>query len=123
MPYMESNTRVEQCPSLPNYVQLRFGGTSGYAYNYALGNVDYPPPNYNPVLRFQKITDLTATSRTIAFADAAEVWWYDANYNIIPAYVCESLILSCRRTASPTSTSVTAAAWPTCCLWTVTSRP
>ncbi len=40
-----------------------------------------------------KITDVRATSRTIAFADSAEVWWYDANFNVIPAYVRESLIL------------------------------
>jgi prepilin-type processing-associated H-X9-DG protein/prepilin-type N-terminal cleavage/methylation domain-containing protein len=95
MPYMEGNTAVEQCPSVPDYVQRRFGlGTSGYAYNPALGNVDYPPPSYNPVLRIQKITDLTATSRTIAFADSAEVWWYDSNYNYTTPYVRESLILS-----------------------------
>jgi prepilin-type processing-associated H-X9-DG protein len=77
-------------------VQKRFGdlGSSGYAYNPNLGNVDYPPPNYLPRLRVQKITDLTATSRTIAFADSAEVWWYDDFYNVIPAYVRESLILS-----------------------------
>jgi prepilin-type processing-associated H-X9-DG protein/prepilin-type N-terminal cleavage/methylation domain-containing protein len=96
MPYMENNTSVEQCPSVPDYVQRRFGelGTSGYAYNPALGDVDYPPPNYNPVLRVRRITDVKATTRTIAFADSAEVWWYDDNYNQIPAYVRESLILS-----------------------------
>jgi prepilin-type processing-associated H-X9-DG protein/prepilin-type N-terminal cleavage/methylation domain-containing protein len=94
MPYMENSIAVEQCPSVPNVVQPRFGlGTSGYAYNPALGNVDYPPPNYNPVFRTQRITDLTATSRTIAFADSAEVWWYDANFNPTTPYVRESLIL------------------------------
>jgi prepilin-type processing-associated H-X9-DG protein/prepilin-type N-terminal cleavage/methylation domain-containing protein len=96
MPYMEGNAAVEQCPSVPDYVQRRFGalGTSGYAYNPALGDVDYPAPNYLPVLRTQKITDLSATSRTIAFADSAEVWWYDDSYNPTAAYVRESLILS-----------------------------
>ncbi len=95
MPYMEGNAAVERCPSVPDYVERRFGdlGTSGYAYNPALGNLDYPPPNYLPRLRTQRITDLTATSRTVAFADAAEVWWYDESFNIIPAYVRESLIL------------------------------
>jgi prepilin-type processing-associated H-X9-DG protein/prepilin-type N-terminal cleavage/methylation domain-containing protein len=95
MPYMEGNTAVEQCPSVPDYVQRRFGdlGTSGYAYNPNLGNVEYPPPNYNATLRTHKITDVRSTSRTIAFADSAEVWWYDANFNAIPAYVRESLIL------------------------------
>jgi prepilin-type processing-associated H-X9-DG protein/prepilin-type N-terminal cleavage/methylation domain-containing protein len=96
MPYMENSTAVEQCPSVPEYVQRRFGdlGTSGYAYNPALGGVDYPPPSYMPVLRYRRITDIRATTRTIAFADSAEVWWYDDNYNPIPAYVRESLILS-----------------------------
>src|SRR5437899_2321611 len=95
MPYMEGNTAVEQCPSVPDYVQRRFGdlGTSGYAYNPNLGDVEYPPPSYNPVLVRHQITDVRSTSRTIAFADSAEVWWYDANYNTIPAYVRESLIL------------------------------
>jgi prepilin-type processing-associated H-X9-DG protein len=92
---MENNDSVEQCPNVPNYVQKRFSlGTSGYAYNPALGAIDYPPPFYLPKLRVQRITDLDATSRTIAFADSAEVWWYDDNFNIIPAYVRESLILS-----------------------------
>jgi prepilin-type processing-associated H-X9-DG protein/prepilin-type N-terminal cleavage/methylation domain-containing protein len=103
MPYMEGNQAVEQCPSVPGYVQPRFGtlATSGYAYNPSLGNVDYPPPNYLPVLRRQSITDLTATSRTIAFTDAAEVWWYDDYYNPIPAYVRESWILSLPSDAFP----------------------
>jgi prepilin-type processing-associated H-X9-DG protein len=103
MPYMEGNTAVEQCPSLQGYVQPRFGNlaTSGYSYNPALGNVDYNPPSYLPVLRKQQITDLTATSRTIAFADAAEVWWYDANYNIIPAFIQESFILAVPSSAYP----------------------
>jgi prepilin-type processing-associated H-X9-DG protein/prepilin-type N-terminal cleavage/methylation domain-containing protein len=95
MPYMEKKVAVEQCPSVPNYVQKRFKlGTSGYAYNPALGAIDYPPPFYSPKLRVQRITDLNAASRTIAFADSAEVWWYDDDFNIIPAYVRESLILS-----------------------------
>src|SRR5262249_39940767 len=63
MPYMEGNAAVEQCPSVPDYVQRRFGelGTSGYAYNPALGDIDYPPPSYAPQLRIQRITDLSAT--------------------------------------------------------------
>jgi prepilin-type processing-associated H-X9-DG protein/prepilin-type N-terminal cleavage/methylation domain-containing protein len=96
MPFMENNQAVEQCPSVPDYVQRRFGdlGTSGYAYNPALGDVDYPPPSYVPRVRYQKFASITATTRTIAFADSAEVWWYDDNYNQIPAYVRESLILT-----------------------------
>jgi prepilin-type N-terminal cleavage/methylation domain-containing protein/prepilin-type processing-associated H-X9-DG protein len=96
MPFMENNITVEQCPNVPLYVQRRFGdlGTGGYAYNPALGDVDYPPPTYAPQLRTQRITDLAATSRTIAFTDSAEVWWYDDSFNQIPAYVRESLILA-----------------------------
>jgi prepilin-type N-terminal cleavage/methylation domain-containing protein/prepilin-type processing-associated H-X9-DG protein len=96
MPYMEQNKTVEQCPTVPEYVQRRFGdlGTSGYAYNPALGDLDYPPPTYMPRLRVQRIQDVAATTRTVAFADSAEVWWYDDSYNTIPAYVRESLILS-----------------------------
>jgi prepilin-type processing-associated H-X9-DG protein/prepilin-type N-terminal cleavage/methylation domain-containing protein len=82
MPYMENNAAVEQCPSVPDYVQKRFGsdpelGTSGYGYNPNLGTVNYPPPAYGPVLVTHRIIDVQATSRTIAFADSAEVWWYD----------------------------------------------
>jgi prepilin-type processing-associated H-X9-DG protein/prepilin-type N-terminal cleavage/methylation domain-containing protein len=96
MPFMENNEAVEKCPSVPDYVQPRFGelGSSGYAYNPALGDVDYPPPSYIPRVRYQRITDVRATTRTIAFADSAEVWWYDDNFNPIPAYVRESLILA-----------------------------
>jgi prepilin-type N-terminal cleavage/methylation domain-containing protein/prepilin-type processing-associated H-X9-DG protein len=103
MPYMENVVQIDACPSVPQYVQPRFGplGTSGYAYNPALGTVDYPPPNYNPIYRTQKITDVWSTSQTIAFADSAEVWWYDDNYNQIPAYVRESLILSMPSDAYP----------------------
>jgi prepilin-type processing-associated H-X9-DG protein/prepilin-type N-terminal cleavage/methylation domain-containing protein len=103
MPYMEGNAAVEQCPSVPDYVEHRFGdlGTSGYAYNPALGAVDYPPPSYNPQLRVQRITDLSATSRTIAFADSAEVWWYDDQFNVTTPYVRESLILSAPSASFP----------------------
>ncbi len=96
MPFTENSTSVEQCPSVGDDVRRRFGelGTSGYAYNPNLGGVDYPPPDYNPLLRVRRITDVKATTRTIAFADSAEVWWYDDYYNPIPAYVRESLILS-----------------------------
>jgi prepilin-type processing-associated H-X9-DG protein len=97
MPYLEGNTLIGTCPSMPDYVEPIYGdfGTDGYAYNPALGFTDYPPPNYwPPVVRTHKITDLSATSRTIGFTDAAEVWWYDSNYNQIPAFVRESLILS-----------------------------
>ncbi len=98
MPYMEGNARVDLCPSVPPYVRPRFGNpelaTSGYAYNPNLGTVNYPPPAYNPVLVTHKVADLPATSLTIAFTDSAQVWWYDSNANIVPAFVQESFILS-----------------------------
>lgn len=96
LPYLENQQPMTACPSVPDDVVRRFGdlGTSGYAYNPILGNIDYPPPSYAPLLRYQKITDLSSTSHTVAFADSAEVWWYDDNYNPIPAYVRESMILS-----------------------------
>jgi prepilin-type N-terminal cleavage/methylation domain-containing protein/prepilin-type processing-associated H-X9-DG protein len=96
-PYIEGNVLIEKCPSMPDYVQPIYSdlGTSGYAYNYNLGFTDYPPPNYwPPVVRTRRITDLSATSRTIAFTDSAEIWWYDANFNPIPAFCRESIILS-----------------------------
>jgi prepilin-type N-terminal cleavage/methylation domain-containing protein/prepilin-type processing-associated H-X9-DG protein len=95
-PFLEGSVAIDACPTVTDAIQRRFGdlGTSGYAYNPALGGVDYPPPFYNPKQRIVKITDLTATSRTIALADSAEVWWYDDFYNQIPAYVRESMILS-----------------------------
>jgi prepilin-type processing-associated H-X9-DG protein/prepilin-type N-terminal cleavage/methylation domain-containing protein len=96
-PYVEGNVAIEKCPSMPDYVEPIYGdfGTSGYAYNPVLGFTDYPPPNYwPPVVRTHRITDLSATSRTIAFTDSAEVWWYDSSYNEIPAFVRESIILS-----------------------------
>jgi prepilin-type processing-associated H-X9-DG protein/prepilin-type N-terminal cleavage/methylation domain-containing protein len=96
-PYFENNVRIGKCPSTPDYVEPIYGdlGTSGYAYNYQLGTTSYPPPNFwPPVLAKHRITDLSATSRTICFTDSAQVWWYDSNYNIIPAFVEESIILS-----------------------------
>jgi prepilin-type processing-associated H-X9-DG protein/prepilin-type N-terminal cleavage/methylation domain-containing protein len=96
-PYFENNFLIGKCPSTPDYVEPIYGdlGTSGYAYNYQLGTTNYPPPNYwPPVIVKHKITDLSATSRTIAFTDSAQAWWYDSNYNIIPAFCEESIILS-----------------------------
>jgi prepilin-type processing-associated H-X9-DG protein/prepilin-type N-terminal cleavage/methylation domain-containing protein len=111
MQYIEGNTRVQQCPSVPAYVQPRFNvnladlgtklkaydatlATSGYAFNPNLGTVTYPPPNFwPPVLVTHKIADLTATSRTIAFADSAQVWWYDENFNTIAPFVEEAFVL------------------------------
>lgn len=105
-PYMEFNAGVQRCPSVPENVQPRFGsdglGTSGYAYNPSLGTVAYgPPPTYTPFLVQHKLSDLTATSRTIAFTDSAEVWWYDDFYNPTTPYVRESYLLALPSDAYP----------------------
>jgi prepilin-type processing-associated H-X9-DG protein/prepilin-type N-terminal cleavage/methylation domain-containing protein len=96
-PYVENNVKIGQCPSTPLYVEPIHGdsSTSAYAYNYQLGTTNYPPPNFwPPVIVKHKITDLSATSRTIAFADSAQAWWYDQNFNQTPAFCEESIILS-----------------------------
>jgi prepilin-type processing-associated H-X9-DG protein/prepilin-type N-terminal cleavage/methylation domain-containing protein len=96
-PYFENNVRIGKCPSTPSYVEPIYDdfGTSAYAYNYQLGTTNYPPPNYwPPVIAKHRITDLSATSRTICFADSAQVWWYDDNFNVIPSFCRESIILS-----------------------------
>src|SRR5262249_40006302 len=82
---------------MPDYVEPIHGdqGTSGYAYNYQLGTTAYLPPNYwPPTIQRHRINELTATSRTVCFADSAEIWWYDSNFNVIPAFCRESIILS-----------------------------
>jgi prepilin-type processing-associated H-X9-DG protein len=75
MPYMESNAAVQQCPDFARGLfTLRFqGATSGYGYNYVyLGpgfNTQGLPPAY-------RITDVAATSETVAFADSGRInWW------------------------------------------------
>jgi prepilin-type processing-associated H-X9-DG protein len=96
-PYFESNVLMGKCPSMADYVQPIHGdeGTSGYAYNYQLGTTVYLPPNYwPPTIQRHRIYEVAATSRTICFTDAAEIWWYDSNFNVIPAYCRESIILS-----------------------------
>lgn len=75
MPYMESQSAVERCPDFtPGLFALRFqGATSGYAYNYK-----YLGPGFNKSGQFPtyRITDIAATSATIAFSDAGRInWW------------------------------------------------
>lgn len=103
-PYIEGNVSIGKCPSVPPYVQTIYGdfGTSGYAYNYQLGYTDYPPPNYwPPVVVTHRINDVSATSHTVALADSAEVWWYDANFNPVTPFCRESIILSTPSDAYP----------------------
>jgi prepilin-type processing-associated H-X9-DG protein/prepilin-type N-terminal cleavage/methylation domain-containing protein len=75
MPYMEGVAAVQRCPDfVPGLFALRFqGATSGYGYNYQyLGpgfNTQGLPPAY-------RITDVAATSETVAFADSGRInWW------------------------------------------------
>jgi prepilin-type N-terminal cleavage/methylation domain-containing protein/prepilin-type processing-associated H-X9-DG protein len=96
-PYFEGTTKIEECPVLPDNVRSAFNGpriSAGYAYNPALGTVNYPPPNFSPVLRTVIINRVRATSRTIAMTDAAGIWWFDSSFNQIPPYVRESYVLA-----------------------------
>ncbi len=76
MPYVENQVAIERCPDFdPSQFELRFqGATSGYGYNYRyLG----PGPEYPAgILKQFRISDIRATSETVAFADSARInWW------------------------------------------------
>jgi prepilin-type N-terminal cleavage/methylation domain-containing protein/prepilin-type processing-associated H-X9-DG protein len=77
MPFMERQSRMEQCPNFANgQFQLRFqGATSGYGYNfqYLGAGPSYP----DGITTWVKITDVVATSRTMSFADAARIDYWD----------------------------------------------
>jgi prepilin-type processing-associated H-X9-DG protein len=68
MPFMEGQRSTELCPDFVQFT-LRFqGATSGYGYNYVyLGS----GPNGAGVMKWVKLTDVSATSRTMCFADSA----------------------------------------------------
>jgi prepilin-type processing-associated H-X9-DG protein/prepilin-type N-terminal cleavage/methylation domain-containing protein len=91
MPFMENQTAVEQCPEFGSgQFQLRFqGATSGYGYNYVyLGaGPSYP----EGVITWIRITDVTSTSRTMSFADAGRVDFWDdpANPTLQENYYCD----------------------------------
>jgi prepilin-type processing-associated H-X9-DG protein/prepilin-type N-terminal cleavage/methylation domain-containing protein len=74
MPFMEDASPVELCPVFTDdQFTLRFqGATSGYAYNWEyLG----PGPGWGGPIAY-RITDVAATSATVAFADSAHIdWW------------------------------------------------
>ena len=77
MPYMEGQRTMENCPSFSKeQFQLRFqGATSGYGYNYQyLGS---GPAWGTGAITWVKLTDVTATSRTVSFADAGRVDYWD----------------------------------------------
>lgn len=77
MPFMEGQRVAELCPDfVAGQYQLRFqGATSGYGYNYMyLGaGPSYPAG----VITWVKITDVNATSRTMCFADAGRIDYWD----------------------------------------------
>lgn len=89
MPFMENQAAVQRCPDFTEGVfALRFqGATSGYGYNY-----QYLGPGVGsggPIA--YRLTDIAATSRTIAFADAGRInyWGYatptlEENYYLDP---------------------------------------
>jgi prepilin-type N-terminal cleavage/methylation domain-containing protein len=91
MPYMEGQRACEQCPDFnPGQFQLRFqGATSGYGYNYVyLGaGPSYPAG----VITWVKITSVASTSRTMSFADAGRIDYWDdpANPVLQENYYCD----------------------------------
>src|SRR5262249_16476272 len=91
MPYMEGQRAMELFPDFgPGQFQLRFqGATSGYGYNYVyLGaGPSYP----SGVITWVKITSISATSRTMSFADAGRIDYWDdpANPVLQENYYCD----------------------------------
>jgi prepilin-type N-terminal cleavage/methylation domain-containing protein/prepilin-type processing-associated H-X9-DG protein len=91
MPYLEGQRASEQCPDFrPGQFQLRFqGATSGYGYNYQyLGaGPSYPAG----VLTWVRLVNVAATSRTMSFADAGRIDYWDdpANPVLQENYYCD----------------------------------
>ena len=84
MPYMERNTQVMQCPDFVK-VKARYGkATSGYGYNYTYCGPGVQPDwlSGNPYSLLgpinYRLRDFRSTSTTVAFADAAAVYDFDA---------------------------------------------
>lgn len=83
-PFMETNYEAFQCPDFgPSQMQsVRFGrpatayGYNGYYLSRSSG-IDWPPPSYIPAPSAtpatRKLADVRVLSRTIAFADSAQV--------------------------------------------------
>ncbi len=72
-PFYENVTAVTVCPdAVDPPLKLVYGGTTGgYGYNRHLGGVDYPPPNYAPVVNARRILEFPSTSTTMAFTESA----------------------------------------------------
>lgn len=91
MPFLEGQRSVEQCPDFVTaQFQLRFqGATSGYGYNYQY--LGAGPSWPTGTLTWIRITDLNATSRTMCFADAGRIDYWDdaANPTLQENYYCD----------------------------------
>jgi prepilin-type processing-associated H-X9-DG protein/prepilin-type N-terminal cleavage/methylation domain-containing protein len=91
MPFLEGQRDVEQCPDFGyGQFQLRFqGATSGYGYNYQyLGaGPSYP----TGVITWVTINNVTSTSRTMSFADAGRIDYWDDPLNPVlqENYYCD----------------------------------
>jgi prepilin-type processing-associated H-X9-DG protein/prepilin-type N-terminal cleavage/methylation domain-containing protein len=74
-PFIENNTKVFHCPSLVRgQIELLYKGeTGGYGYNQNLGAVDFSNWPNPPVTVVKRLADFAATSRTVAFSDAARI--------------------------------------------------
>jgi prepilin-type N-terminal cleavage/methylation domain-containing protein/prepilin-type processing-associated H-X9-DG protein len=91
MPYLEGQKAVAQCPDFNQEdFQLRFdGATSGYGYNYQyLG----PGPSYpDGIITWIRLPAVRSTSRTMSFADAARIDYWDdpANPVVQENFYCD----------------------------------
>lgn len=72
-PFIESSKEIQQCPSAVNIEFLYQGKTGGYGYNMNLGQVDYSNWPQPPMMITRSLAQFQATSRTIAFTDAARI--------------------------------------------------
>jgi prepilin-type N-terminal cleavage/methylation domain-containing protein/prepilin-type processing-associated H-X9-DG protein len=72
-PYIEGSKEVELCPSAQGIEFLYEKATGGYGYNMNIGRVDFSNWPQPPTMITTTLADFPATSRTIAFSDAARI--------------------------------------------------
>ena len=72
-PYIEASKEVELCPSTQGIEFLYERATGGYGYNMNIGRVDFSNWPQPPQMITTTLADFPATSRTIAFSDAARI--------------------------------------------------
>ena len=72
-PYIEGNKEIMQCPSMVQLELLYQGKTGGYGYNMNIGRVDFSNWPAPPTMITTTLAQFPATSRTIAFTDAARI--------------------------------------------------